>query len=360
MNQYICISHLPWSKSPSRIQHLLLRLKEAKILFFEPAENSKGHYRKPGRKVRPEVTVHTMPPLFPFTEKHGYLFDRQQRRLADYIAGIAARNRFRNPVLWCTSPEQVHLIDDIPHGRLIYDCCQDWSRLPPSWESELALAADIIFAASPWLVEHLSPCSDNIALLPNGADYEAFSKPNLPLPAELSDITGPIFGFVGTISRDLHLLPVLHAARDLPGCTFVLLGDIEGNSLLRHLRHLPNVRVIGRRSILEIPDYVAHFSVCMNLLYRNDPDNDIIPSRIYEYLSTGNPVVSMLFPDQIEVFPDVVYSAHTPEEFVRLCGTALQETGSWARERRREYGATAAWSQRAEQAKDILSSIALY
>ena len=45
--------------------------------------------------------------------------------------------------------------------------------LPPAWEGSLASAADVVFAASPELAERLSPCSGNIALLPNGVDRKS-------------------------------------------------------------------------------------------------------------------------------------------------------------------------------------------
>ena len=59
---------------------------------------------------------------------------------------------------------------------MVYDCDRDWFDLPPRWESDLALAADVVFAASPGLADHLSPCNDNIALLPNGVNFPMFTR----------------------------------------------------------------------------------------------------------------------------------------------------------------------------------------
>lgn len=94
---------------------------------------------------------------------------------------------------------------------------------------------------------------------------------------------------------------------------------------------------------MEVPDYLARFDVCLNLLRRSEQGNDVVPCRIYEYLSSGKPVVSMLFPEQVEHFPDVVYGAHSPEEFAALCRRALAETATGPKPRR-EHGAAAAWS----------------
>ena len=87
---------------------------------------------------------------------------------------------------------------------------------------------------------------------------------------------------------------------------------------------------------------------------------DIIRARLFEYLSAGRPIVAMLRPDQVEHFPDVVYGAHSPAEFASLCSRALEERGPWVRERRREYGRAAAWSERANEVNRILESIGLF
>ena len=111
---------------------------------------------------------------------------------------------------------------------------------------------------------------------------------------------------------------------------------------------------------VEVPDYLSRFDVCLDLPRRDDPENDVVPSRLYEYLSTGKPVVALYRSEQVEPFPDVVYGAHSPEEYARLCRRALAETGDWARLRRREHGAQAAWSRRAEDVQRILATIGLY
>ena len=111
--------------------------------------------------------------------------------------------------------------------------------------------------------------------------------------------------------------------------------------------------------MVDIPDYVGRFDVCLDLRRRRHEDSDVTPRRIYEYLSTGKPIVSLLSPDQVEEFPDVIYSAHTLEEYCRMCERALTEDPAWVSPRRRDYGAAAAWSRRAEEVRRILKAIGL-
>lgn len=339
----------------------MTRLRDAQILYFEPpcSLGSRAH-KKPGRKVRPGLTVYTLPPVWNLNPKHHVLFDRQQRRLGRFIARKAESHRFRDCVLWATSPKQVHLLEHVPHGSVVYDCDRDWPQFPLEWESDLALEAEVVFAASPGLADRLSPCNGNIALLPNGVNYPMFCRERLEVPAELDCHPSPRLGWLGPIRRDTDLAPVLQTALDMPGCSFLFLGEVESNPLLPQLESLPNVAVLGPWTPEALPECLAAFDVCLNFLRRSEVGSDVIPERLYQYLSTGKPIVSMLWEDQVEHFPDVVYGAHSPEEFSLLCDRALNEVGDWARRRRREYGAGATWSARADEVCRILSTIGLY
>ena len=357
MVQIVCLADRPWAGPDARTRQRMVRLKNAQVLYFEPPART---WRQPGREMRPGLTVYTLPPFPEVEENRRLLFRHRYRRMAAFILKQLERHRFKEPLLWCTAPEQVHLLDAVPHRGVVYDCGRDWPDPPPEWESDLALAADVVFAASPGLIHHLSPCNDNIALLPNGVNFPMFSRPAGERPPELAGIRGPVIGFHGTIWADLELEPVLYAAQTMPECTFVLLGDAEDSRELRRLERLPNVLLPGRRPLMDVPDYLARFDVCLDFLRLDNLKNDILSPRLYEYLATGLPIVTLLPPDQVEPFPDVVYTAHTDEEFARLCRRALEETGSWARERRREHARQAAWSVRAGQVIRILRTIGLY
>ena len=357
MQQIVCLSAEPWRTVPTRTQQLMIRLKDAQVLFFEPPGR---RWRQPGRQMRPGLTVFTLPPLPEVEPRHALLHRQRWRWLARPILRQMERHRFKEPLLWCTDPEQIHLLELLPHRGVVYDCGRDWPDPPPEWESDLALAADVVFAASPGLADHLSPCNDNIALLPNGVNFPMFTRTPADCPPELRGLTGPVLGYVGTIWPDLDLSPALRAARAMPDASFLFLGRRRDNPAADALERLPNVRFLGARRPVEVPDYLARFDVCLNLRRRSERYDDIVPTRVYEYLSSGKPIVSMFYPDQVEHFPDVIYGAHSPEEFARLCCRALAETGDWARLRRQEHGAGAAWPVRAEEVQRILTAIGLY
>lgn len=358
MKQILCLSNEPWSSSPGRTQQLIARLKDTQILYFSPFAGRNDRFAGPkGRQVRPNVTAYSLPPLpLHIQERYSALFRLERRRLGRFVADRAARHRFREPLLWTTNPEHVHLLDDLDYGGLVYDCDRDWEDLPPSWEGSLAQAADVVFAASPLLKQRLAPCSSNIALLPNGVNFPLFSSPD---SSSRPRTHGPVLGWEGTIWEDLDLEPLLYAARMRPDWTFLLVGRQEDNPLLPRLRRLNNVILTGPKPLSELPEWLHRCDVFLNFVREDRPYEDVVASRLYEYLSTGKPVVSMLWPDQVERFPDVVYAAYDDQEFLTLCQHALAEAPGFVSQRRRSHAAAAAWPRRAAEVARILGTAGL-
>ena len=164
-------------------------------------------------------------------------------------------------------------------------------------------------------------------------------------------------GWAGTIWADLDLSPILYAALDRPDWTFLLLGRREkGNPLLPHLKRLPNVIIPGSRPVNEVPNWLYRCHVLVDLLRRDRPYDDVVSPRLYEYLATGKPVVSMVWPDQVEPFPDVVYSAQDEEEFLTLCAHAMEEAPGFVSQRRQDHAAAAAWPLRSAAVTRILTT----
>ena len=122
---------------------------------------------------------------------------------------------------------------------------------------------------------------------------------------------------------------------------------------------MPNVLLPGDCSLDQVPDWLHRCDVLVNLLRTDRPWDDVISPRLFEYLATGKPVVSMLWPDQVERFPDVVYGAHDEREFLTSCDHALEEAPGFVSQRRKAHGAAAAWPIRAGEVSRILYTAGL-
>ena len=168
-----------------------------------------------------------------------------------------------------------------------------------------------------------------------------------------------MLGWAGTVWADLDLSPLLHTAQAMPEWTFVLLGRRAENPFLPRLGRLPNVVLAGPCPLSQVPEWLYRCDVLMNFLRTDDPCDDIVSPRLYEYLCTGKPVVSMLWPDQVEPFPDVVYGAQDPQSFLTCCRHALEEAPGFVSQRRRDRAREAAWPRRAGQVARILETAGL-
>ena len=356
MKQILCLSSAPWRKRPTRTQRFLSQFPDAEILYFEPG--SLHQKRKDCQRAAPLTYVYTLPYISGVTAEQEHLGWLSRRKTLQYILGCMNYHRFDHPLLWVCSPLYNEFLQDIPYSGLIYDCDQDWSNLPILWESQLTTRADIVFAASVGLEDHLSPCSKNIEVVPNGLDYALFNPERteeLPCPQELRTMPYPIFGYTGTIWQNLNLAPVAAAAKAHPEWSFVLIGRIlAGNPYFRRLRKLPNVHFLGAKKTSEIPAYLRHFNAGMSFLRDGMEDDDVLSPRIYEYLSTGMPIVSMYHQLHLEEYPQLIESAYSPQMFVEMCEKVLDYDSLIRKEERKALARECDWSVRCHQVKEVL------
>lgn len=352
MKQIVCLSHTRWNTRPNRTQQILTRLTDAKILFFEPLGKSTQHQN--GLRVRSNVVVYTLP--VPLGGERSLGRRRNEAKITAFIEKVMDQHHFREPLLWYTTPRYAFLLDTLAYRCLVYDCQREWDDMPLEWESELAIAADVVFAASPGLVERLSPCSDNIALLPNGVNHQMFFRDELTPPRALRDLTGPIFARVGDLFADLELDPLMFVAREHPEWTFLLFGRVSRRAH-QTLSPLHNVVLAGSVASVELPDHLVVCDVLFDLLRTSRRGSDVIPGRVYEYLATEKPIVLMGEPHLPAPFSDVVYMAYDGRGFLRACQDALAEQDPRKSARRSSCARDASWSARAQTVSRILDSI---
>ena len=358
MKQIICLSHTPWSSlRPTRTQQLLTRVDDAKILFFEPpGRGSKG--TKDGLRVRSNITVYSLPSLFFPRVDAPFVHRTNQKRIRAYIKKLMEKHRFRSPILWCTTPENALMIEQLPYRCLVYDCHREWDEFPLELESDLTLAADVVFAASKGLKERLAPCNVNIAIIPNAVTPRMFLRSDLSAPASVSSLSRPLFARVGDLHADLEVEPLIYTAQRRPEWTFLLIGRVT-QPLVQRLSSLRNVVLLGEVPAVELPDYLSGCDVLFDLIQTRNRGSDILSSRIFEYLATGKPIVSMIEPDRVEVFPDVIYTAYDSNGFLRRCQAALEEKGNYTAQRRLDYARQSSWNDRAREIDRILEDTGL-
>jgi glycosyltransferase involved in cell wall biosynthesis len=137
-----------------------------------------------------------------------------------------------------------------------------------------------------------------VFVIHNGVDWEMFSgaRPNDQLRRSPPFAGRFVVGYIGNMGLAQRLETVLEAAERLRGepVSFLLMGEGVDKARLVGLardRGLENVRFLGGVPRCEVPSVLA---VCDALLVilRRDPLFDItIPSKLYEYMAAGKPIL---------------------------------------------------------------------
>src|SRR5690606_13523785 len=126
-----------------------------------------------------------------------------------------------------------------------------------------------------------------------------------------------------------------------PGALVLLVGrDTAG--VAARLADLGNVQFVGEVPYGELPYWLYGFDACM-LPFKVMPLTQATnPVKVYEYLASGKPVVSIDLPEMVQ-FGGVVRSAADADGFVAGIAAALDEKDVDLAEARRAFAATQTW-----------------
>lgn len=279
-----------------------------------------------------------------------------KRRFVTRLVRRALPATPRRRVLWVANVHRAHLLEEIPASVRVFDAIDDWEsvsvyrslgrRIRGGYET-VARSADIIYTVSDHLRERFREraATPHVLHLPNGVDTGLFSEP-APSPAERADRgtdAGRVLLYVGVLSERLDL-DLLHAvARAFPRDRLVLVGPVTRpvERLWRPLRRLPNVEwsglvhhdrvpgILRGADVLLVPHRVSPLSLSMD------------PLKLYEYLTTGLPIVSTPVP------PTSAFAPH----LYRGQGPAFCDAVAEACDETRRPDADARWRGRIEEAR---------
>ena len=376
MKKIVCLATSPWYPIPTRKQQVMRRIPDAEILYFDPsvsllaplrdkaAKPSLTAYKKPGERVKDNITVYRLPPVLPFFNKFRFINRLNQKRMARFVCRKMRENGFENPILWVYSPVTADLVDHVPHSALIYDCVDRHSayggfmnpQLVDAMELELAGKADAVFATADSLAERLRKAKPDARFIPNGANFERFvqaSQPQ-PVPEDMQEIPHPIFGFVGALQTCIEYGFVETAARAHPEWSFVWIGNEKPGADLSALRQLANVYFLGVKPNEKLPEYLAQFDACLNLFAESELSKDVSPLKFYEYLATGKPIISTRQPDQVLQYTPIIHIAANAQDFISCCEQALRDMQPERVSARIEEGRKSSWDARVREICAVL------
>lgn len=286
-----------------RPEHFLLdaAAKHVPVVWMDPPHTrqsiregrhaSYGTYEPP-----PHVRVYQPPLWLPHLYRPAILRRPLLRqRFARAIAGLRAAQRSTLVLsLWRpVSPAELPLSRFALTTYHATDLYSEWG-LSAQTEIKLLGVVGHTFASSSALLDYCSPQTAHCSNLPNGVDYRLFSATH-PIPADLASIPTPRLIYTGVIKRQLRLDLIADLAERRPDLSFVLVGPISiglgANSALSRMQQMPNVHLLGPKSVNELPGYLQHGDVGLLPYQLTNYTDHISPMKLYEYLATGIPCV---------------------------------------------------------------------
>ena len=193
-------------------------------------------------------------------------------------------------ILYITSPEQMDRCKNIKYKKLIYDCC-DWMN---GNDFDLVHKANYILCSSKLLFDHIKGLSTygnvkNVIYLPNACDFNHFSTTGEPS----SEIVEPVIGYMGCIHPVMIDENIIKAIAEK--YKLLMIGQNKG----MEFNH-PNIYTTGHVPYNNLPKLLAQSKVAI-IPFRTDSDylRYSAPIKVWEYLSSGRPVVASPIPELI-------------------------------------------------------------
>lgn len=233
--------------------------------------------------------------------------------------------------------------------RVIYDCMDEWSGFPGMGraithaEQRLIPKCDLLVVTAQRLYDKWSHLDRPMVLARNAVDYDFYAERCQPNNL-LAGVAHPIVGYYGAIADWFDLALMVHVARSRPNYTFVLLGGVFEVDV-SELSGLPNVKILGQQPYETMPQYLYDFDACLIPFKTNKTTAATDPVKVYEYLSSGKPVVTVALPE-LQPFSDLLYVANDCPDFVTQLDRALAEDDPAMVERRRNFAAQNTWPDR--------------
>lgn len=308
-------------------QHTARRLAErgATVLYIEsvgvrrPSMNGQDFNRilrrlrtglRPPRQMGERLWV-LSPLTVPLGQRHTLVCAFNAWYLRTTIdAWLRRQGGGKAPLVWTYHPYMLEAIAGLRRHALVYHCVDNIAAVPGvdaeaynAAEERLLAAADVTFTTSPALRDYCARIAPTTThYFPNVADVEHFARARQaePLPPDLAAIPGPRLGFIGMLTDFKIDFPLLETvARARPDWHLVVIGDEregQADPVLRRMRQLDNVHLLGWRPYATLPDYLRGIDVALLPLLLNDHTCAVFPMKFFEYLAAGRPIVATRLP----------------------------------------------------------------
>ncbi|MBC6400222.1 MAG: glycosyltransferase [Ekhidna sp.] len=207
--------------------------------------------------------------------------------------------------------------------------------------------ADLVISTAPQLQHKWNSVKPSFTVL-NGVNHHHFNSPRKCVPAVRS-LGKKLIGYFGAIERRINYEMLIATFKTNPDWTLVMAGPVQDEYVPAEIREMPNVHFIGKYTYDELPSLIYSVDVAMIPFKIEEAAGCIYPLKLYEYMSTGKPVVSTLFNSDLLIpIADKVHIAKSADKLNVAIENALNEKDNKKQLRRKSFAAMNTWEHRAK------------
>jgi glycosyltransferase involved in cell wall biosynthesis len=231
-----------------------------------------------------------------------------------------------------------------------------WQKHGERIEPQVVKKADVVLTNSEFFEEFCRQYNPHSYMVGQGCDVSLFNDKDdaIKIPEEFKDIPSPVFGYLGFLTSlrlDIELLAFV--AEQKKDWSIVLVGPEDDDFKNSNLHNLSNVYFLGRKDVLELPNYVKGFDVATNPQLKNNLTIGNYPRKIDEYLAMGKPIVATNT-KAMQMFKEHVYLADTKEEYITQIDKAMAENTIYLSKNRIEYAKSHTWTNNVKAIYDAI------
>ena len=214
--------------------------------------------------------------------------------------------------------------------------------------------SDLVISTAPKLQREWEPKKPSF-MIPNAVNYQHFNSPQ-QFVSELRSLGKNIIGYFGAIERRIDFETLVDVFKSRPDWTLVMAGPVDEKYIPEEIKKMRNVHFLGKYTYDELPSLIYSVDATMIPFKVDEAARSIYPLKLYEYMSTGKPIVCTLFnPDLLVPVADKVYIYKDMEGFEKAIEAALSEKDVETQLRRKSFASMNTWEHRAKRFLNYLN-----
>ncbi len=389
----IMIAAEPWENSIWRRRHHVAwnLARDNRVLFVEPpftvmsplsAKIKWRHILNLGRLKYRGRNLYSYSPwkLLPLSLPGSYRFDYDsinRKIIFSDLKKIVEHLEFKAPVLWVYfSPnqydyyglfgEKIVVADWYDKFTAIsgYDVPEEYILDIQQKERTILKNADLVFAVSEKLYADIKPLNNNVEIISQGVDYEAFQnaegKEDKIISHFFEGIRKPVLGFLGMMHHIVDFELLNYIAQAHPDWSLLLMGpknlwNKADIALFKMLSARKNVYYTGNVQRELIPIYLKYTDVCLMPMKKIEINRYASTLKLWEYMASGKPIVAIDQGIKYDCY-ELIRVASDEKEFVQAIDQCLkEEKGILSLSQKRKAVAEAhSWQKRVETMLELI------